>query len=249
MTPRELALAGMVVAGLAFLGLGVRTIARVAPFLWTVESRIGEVTAPDGPVKIGAWATRDGPTDLVTAPLSGQECLVYSYEIQQLANGAWATIGSGVVGGPLLIGDGSGTARIDPTDATPDLHHTTRTASWADPFQPDLQEYVPENRDTGSRLLDWYLALVIPKKLRFVEGRIEEGQFVTVYGESRRAEPVRPGTPTPDFAIGAGPGANSFVITDGSWWHTAWKFGRRGLGYLLIGLVCLGMGLWFLFVE
>lgn len=129
MTPRELVVGGMVVAGLVFQVLGVRTIASVVPLLWTVESRIGDVTPADGPVKIGAWATRDGPTDLVTAPLSGQECLAYSYEIQQLANGAWATIGSGVVGGPLLIEDGSGTARIDPTDATPDLHHTTRTAS------------------------------------------------------------------------------------------------------------------------
>lgn len=238
-----LGLAVFFITGVLGIGFAVRTFRRVAPLLRTAESRIGDVTPEDGPVKIGGRAARDGSTDLVEAPLSEQECLAFAYEIQEMDQGGWATIGSGFVGGPLLIEDGSGTVRIDPTDAIPHLNHSMQDASWDDPFPDELQEYVPERRNTGSKAYDLWLRWSVTRKRRFVEGRIEEGEWFTVFGEPQPAEPVRPGTPTPDISIGAGTGSFSFVITDGSWSRTAWKFGKKGLGQLLIGVLSLGAGL------
>lgn len=229
--------------GAYLLVSGVRQLRPVYHILRNDPRPIRSLSGYGGPVEIQGTAV-EGDDGTVTAPFTGSECLVYTYEVQELRSSGksshWKTLDSGQDGVDFVVDDGTDRVRVDPTGAAVHLGDHTVTVSPGTELPDRLARYVEatdsvEKQDRTVNLL--VTELNVGNEQRFVERRLDVGEGVYVYGEASRGPAPEWGSNLVDAVVGAGETTPVFVISDTSERATAWRIAREGLVRLGFGLL------------
>lgn len=206
---------------------------------------ISDLRSASGPIKIQGRAV-EGTEGTVTPPLSRSPCLLYTYEVEERPGRGggryWKTVDEGMGGVDLIVDDGTGRVRVDPTDAVVSLDGYAKTVKPEEELPERFAEHVArtpglEPQD-GSRLR--YLWGGFSGNIqRFSERRLEVGDDVSVYGQVTGGNETGWGTDQVDAVVGDGRETPMFVISDRGTVGTAWRLARSGLVNLLAGVLFL----------
>lgn len=170
------------VGGVTYLGGALWTVRALEHWrrwrlvLGTSPSRAAETLS--GPVALdGSAAVADGTT---TAPVSGRECLVYTYEVERYARGyrghVWDPVARGQDGVPFELADGSGAVTVDPDGADIVTGGAVNVEKAAD-----------EEPTPALAALNDVAGVSDGDRLRYTEATIEPGDPVYVLGEATQS--------------------------------------------------------------
>jgi hypothetical protein len=214
---------------------------------------VGQLHGHRGPVEIEGQAVPEEDTGTVTAPFTGSECLAYTYEVEELRssgkNSSWRTLDEGEGGVDFIVEDETGRVRVDPQGANIRLESHTIRVSPGDELPGRIESYLASTDDVDKQdgTLDLMVTeLSVGNKQRFTERRLDVGESVYVYGQATRdPETAGWGSNLVDAVVGDGQATPVFVVSDTDERGTAWRFGKRGAGYVVFGLLCVLFGLAF----
>jgi hypothetical protein len=200
-----------------------------------------------GPVQVEGRAIA-GAEGTVTAPLTGSECLAYSYDVEQFGmagdEGVWKTLDTGMGGVDFGIEDDTGRIAVDPVGAEFHFDDHRETVSPGDEMPDHLATFVAGSPDVepSGRTLDLRVREVtLGQRQRFTERRLDVGEQVYVYGEATTGPGVEWGSDLVDSQITDSNALPAFVISDTDHRGTAWRIARPALWKVLIGLNTLGI--------
>jgi len=248
----QLVLLGVATVGGYFLLTGGRELYTVAHILRNDPVPIRTVDGHTGPVEIEGTAVVDEESGTVTAPLTGSDCLAYTYEVQELRSSGkhsdWETLDEGMGGVDFLVDDDTARVRVDPERADVRFESHSVTVPPGTELPDSLARYVAASDavDEQDRTLDLVVTeLSVGNKQRFVERRLDPGERVYVYGHARRGPAAEWGSDLVDAVVGAGDGTPVFVISDTDERGTAWRIARGGLCKTGLGVGALGLAVVF----
>lgn len=240
------------VAAVVFLSLGARELRPAYHVFRNDPIPVRDLHGRSGPVEIEGRAEPDEEAGTVTAPFSGAECLAYEYEAEELRStgksSSWHTLDSGAGGVDFVVADDTGRVPVDPDGADLRLGETTLRVSPGEELPAHLEAYVAATEDVEKQ--DGAVDLLVTElhlgnEQRFVERRLDVGESVYVYGQSRRGPATEWGSDLVDAVVGDGRGAPVFVISDTDERATAWRYVRSGLVRTVVGLLALSFGTYF----
>ncbi|WP_324757633.1 GIDE domain-containing protein [Haloarcula sp. GH36] len=244
----QLVLLGITAVAGYFLLTGGRELSTVYHILRNDPVPIRSVDGHTGPVEIEGTAVVDEESGTVTSPLTGSDCLAYTYEVQELRSSGkhsnWETLDEGMGGVDFLVDDGTDRVRVDPEGADIRFESHSVTVPPGTELPETLAQYVGASDavDEQDRTLNLVVTeLSVGNKQRFIERRLDPGEHVYVYGLARRGPAAEWGSTLVDAVIGAGDGTPVFVISDTDERGTAWRIARDGL--LKAGLGVVGLGI------
>jgi hypothetical protein len=243
----ELALVGgLLIGGILLLTEGPRFQA-VYHILRNAPGPVRDLDGYRGPVQIEGPAVA-GAEGTVTAPLTGSECLAYSYDVEQLGmvgdEGVWKTLTAGMGGVGFVVEDDTGRVAVDPTGAEVHLEDHRETVSPGEDLPGRLAEFVAASPDVDpqDRTVDLRVTEVtIGQRQRFTERRLDVGEQVYVYGQATTGQAVEWGSDLVDSRVADSDALPAFVISDTDHRGTAWRIARPALWKVLIGLNTLGI--------
>jgi|AntDeeMinimDraft_5_1070356.scaffolds.fasta_scaffold00038_47 hypothetical protein len=240
-------LAVFLIVGLAIFLYGARDLRVVYHVLR--DDPVDVYTLPNrpGPVEIEGTA-REGDDGTVTAPFSGQPCLAYEYEVQELRSSGkhshWETLAEGGQAVPFFVDDGDARVRVEPAGAS--LHfgdHVTNVDPGDEPPER-IRQFVAatDDVDAQDRALNLGpLKLNLGNQQKFVERRLDVGETVYVYGEAFEERSGGWGSGMVNAVVRRGERTPVFVVSDAPERATAWRIARGAL-------VATGFGAVFLLV-
>lgn len=247
-------LAVFLAVGLAIFWYGARDLRVVYHVLRNDPVDVSTLPNRPGPVEIEGTA-HEGDDGTVTTPFSGEECLAYEYEAQELRssgkNSHWKTLDEGGAAVPFFLDDGDARVRVEPAGAS--LHfgdHVTKVDPGDEPPER-IREYVAatEDVDAQDRALDLGpLELNLGNQQKFVERRLDVGETAYVYGEAFNESVGGWGSGLVNAVVRRGERTPVFVVSDAPERATAWRIARgalvtAGFGALFLGFVVLfGVG-------
>ena len=238
-----------VLVGLALIGYGVLSL-RPAYYVYRGETDdVVAIERADRPVELEGTASELGGT--VAAPLSGTECLLYEYEVEEYqSNGkhsSWNTVDEGAGGLPFRLEDETASVRVDPAGA--ELALSTAVTLEVDGGEPEpepIREFLATESDLGSENRSIDLRVVefaTGNDRRYHERRLEAGEEVYVFGQSRYDVDARETMRDVAAVIEDGPGMPAFVIGDSCQDGTARRLAKPALVWLGLGLAAIVIGL------
>ncbi|RQH01769.1 GIDE domain-containing protein [Natrarchaeobius oligotrophus] len=235
-------LIGLIVAGLGVAGLAVggSSLRR-----WR---RLGA----DDPVSIASAIAESGTVEIegdvrphdstLESPHFGEECVAYEYAVEKRRNRSsksgsrsrWRTIDSGGASRPFVVQDETGTAYVDPEGASLSLEseRTRKTNAGGEPVRDDggwnvsVSANIPGIGSAGIR------------NRRYTEKRLDVGGHCYAVGTAERP----PAGVDADVAI-VGTDAPTFLISDATEAETRRRLLLRGVGYALVGIAGVALGL------
>lgn len=232
-----------VLFGMVLLALGVAQLRFVLRLRGTEPTPVREVPSVTGPVEIVGAATPD--TEMLVAPVSGEDCLAYDYEILEeeygLESHEWRTLDSGTATVPFLVDDGTSVVLVNPDGADLSFEtETTRTGRKDDP-PPGIERALdsPEESSETPDLRGVNFNGVSDHEFR--EGRLDPAEDVYVYGTPERtvAGEYQPGRV--DAVLRAGDTesmfAPVFVVADGRKHEVIGRLLWRSISGIGLGLL------------
>lgn len=217
---------GPLLGGGVFALLGVVAVGVGASSLrqWYRLTRLDTVSIHDaaldpGPVEIGGDVHADDD-DLLEAPLSRRPCVAYEYRIQRRSSDSWTTVDHGDDRTPFAVADGTGTAYVDPGDASLSLERD-RIAD-VDPHS------LPATVDAQPSLSG---------RRRYVEHRLEVGSVALVHGDGEPAT-----SRDADVQITGGDEAGLFLVGDGAESAVGRRLLNKGAAVTPLGGLFVGVG-------
>ena len=232
----QLVLLGIAAVGGYVLLSGGRELYTVAHILRNDPVPIRTLDGHTGPVEVEGTAVADDEYGTVRSPLTGSDCLAYTYEVQELRssgkNSNWKTLEEGTGGVNFLVDDDTDRVRVDPEGADIRLASHSVTVPPGTELPDALAEFVAASEavDEQDRRLDLVVTeLAVGNKQRFIERRLDPGEHVYVYGLARRGPAAEWGSNRVDAVVGRGEGTPVFVISDTDERGTAWRIARGGL--------------------
>ncbi|MFC6976241.1 GIDE domain-containing protein [Halomicroarcula sp. GCM10025709] len=232
----QLILLGIAAVGGYFFFVGGRELYTVFHILRNDPVPIRTLDGYTGPVEIEGTAVTDDEYGTVRSPLTGTDCLAYTYEVQELRssgkNSNWETLDEGMGGVNFLVDDTTDRVRVDPEGADIRLDSHSVTVPPGTELPESLARYVAASDavDEQDRTLDLVVTeLAVGNKQRFIERRLDPGEHVYVYGLARRGPAAEWGSNRVDAVVGTGAGTPVFVISDTDERGTAWRIARKGL--------------------
>jgi hypothetical protein len=248
-------LVGLAVVAVAsyFVYTGGKELLTVYHILTNDPLPVGQLHGHRGPAEIEGKAVAEADTGTVTAPFTGSECLAYTYEVEELRssgkNSSWHTLDEGQGGVDFIVEDETGRVRVNPqgADIRPEAH--TIRVSPGDELPGRIESYLASSDDVDKQdgTLDLMVTeLSVGNKQRFTERRLDVGESVYVYGQAFRDDRAAEwGSNLVDAVVKRGDATPVFVVSDTDERTTAWRFGRKGLGYVALGVVLLLVALFF----
>ncbi|MFB6200939.1 MAG: hypothetical protein ABEI98_02905 [Halorhabdus sp.] len=223
--------------------------ARELWFAWRVYRgeplAVYELPNETGPVEVQGVAEPDEGT--VSAPISGAECLLCEWEVQERRTDAasdgsrtyWKTLDEGLRGGPFRLADDTASCRVEPAGSVRRLESHTVTVPGGTTPPAEIRSFVAANPNVtpqdGSIDLG-VTELRIGNEQRFVERRLDPGEDCYVYGRAhydpdagRRGGEVN--------VVIDGAGVRRFLIADRRERGVVWNVAKAGLGGVAVGLV------------
>ncbi|SFB69441.1 E3 Ubiquitin ligase [Halobiforma haloterrestris] len=196
----------------------------------------------EGPVELEGTADRIDAT--ATAPLTGSECLVYEYEVEEYQssgkNSSWNTVDRGGGGVPFRLEDETASVRVDPAGA--DLALASEDTIRVDGGEPEpepIREFLATESDLESENTSLDLKIVeiaTGNDRKYHERRLESGEEAYVFGQSRYDVDARERMRDVSAVIEDGPGAPAFVVADASQEVAARRLAKPGLMWIALGL-------------
>ncbi|WP_336326155.1 GIDE domain-containing protein [Halovenus sp. HT40] len=202
----------------------------------------------DGPAEVEGIARGDEKG--VEAPFTGTVCLAYEYEVQEYRSSGkssyWKTLDEGTNSVPFLVEDDTGRVQIDGANA--ELHLSSETLELSPGEEPParIDQYIQQTDDIEQQdsTLDLGITeLNFGNKQRFIERRLDIDESVHVYGTVGRAPAGEWGSDLVDAMLTSSE-KTPLVISDGSERDTAWRIVKGHLGWPLLALGCLLIGLY-----
>jgi len=241
----ELALVGgLLIGGILLLTEGQRFRA-VYHILRNAPGPVQKLAGYGGPVQIEGRAVA-GAEGTVTAPLTGSECLLYSYDVERLdtVDVSWTTLTAGMGGVDFAVEDDTGRVAVDPTGAEFHFEDHRETVSPGDDMSERLAAFVDASSDVDPDTLTLDLRvteITLGNRHRFTERRLDVGEQVYVYGQATTGQAAEWGSDLVDSRVADGDALPAFVISDTDQRGTAWRIARPALWKVLIGLNTLGI--------
>ena len=243
----ELALVGgILIGGIPWFTEGPR-FRTVYHILRNAPRLIRELDGSRGPVQIEGRAVA-GTEGTITAPLTGSECLLYSYDVEQFGpvgdNGQWKTLDTGMGGVDFAVEDDTGCVAVDPTGAEFHFEDHRETVSPGEDMPEHIAKFVAASPDIDpqDRTLDLRVTEVtLGQRQRFTERRLDVGEQVYVYGQATTGQADEWGSDLVDSRVADGDALPAFVISDTDQRGTAWRIARPALWKVFIGLNTLGI--------
>lgn len=243
----ELALlGGLLIGGILLVTEGPRFRAAYH-ILRNAPGPVRELDGSRGPVQVEGRAVA-GAEGTVTAPLTGTECLAYSYDVEQFGpvgdHGAWKTLTTGMGGVDFVVEDDTGRVAVDPSGAEFHFEDHRETVSPGEDMPEHLAEFVAASPDVDPQDLTVNLLVTeftMGQRQRFTERRLDVGEQVYVYGQATTGEAVEWGSDLVDSVVADSDALPAFVISDSDQRGTAWNIARPALWKVLIGLNTLGI--------
>lgn len=247
-------LAGAVLVGLAFLGAGLLLLWR-----WRVLSRddANQFRAGlDGPLEVTGPATAAADSTPFTAAVSRTRCLVCRIEAQKYESsqhgGGWHTIESRTTVRPFVVESPVGDVRVEPDGANPVLDEevvasvgrgeqaTGHTAAFFDAVGIERRS---GTFDVGVTEVGY------GSKYRVREARVDVDEDVYVAGHATTDDGAVGGYGGPDAIVRERTDRSvsqrlfgfPFVVGDGGEATIRRHFRRRGFGFTLAGVLCVGV--------
>ncbi|MXR50833.1 hypothetical protein GRX03_04330 [Halovenus sp. WSH3] len=246
-----LALGGGLVSMLIAVGALVKSKQEFGPAIAIFRNdplAVQDLVYHDGPAEVEGTARGDEKG--VEAPFTGTVCLAYEYEVQEYKSSGqhshWSTLDEGRASVRFLVEDETGAVQIDDADA--ELHLTSETLELSPGDEPParIARYISESEDVEHQdsTLDLGITeLNFGNKQRFIERRLDIDEQVHVYGTVERAPAGEWGSNLVDAMLTSGRNT-PLVISDGSERDTAWRIVKSHLGWPLLAVICLLVGLY-----
>lgn len=175
--------------------------------------------------------------EALKAPLSGNDCVLYEYEIEEYRSSGddsdWVTIDSGKKEQPFYIDDGTGEVVVDPSGADLRLPRDERYRVGSFDELPDTaQGFVRDNPDVDTQTDEWF-----EEDRRYTERQIAAGQTVYVFGKALPRVGHSSATNPDNAVINTDRNTPMFVISDRSESEVMSSMTKRVLGAVLGGFV------------
>lgn len=207
------------------------------------------VERAEEPVELeGTAHTVDGT---VTAPLTGTDCLVYEYEVEEYQSGgnssSWKTVAEGSGSVPFRLEDDTASVRVEPEDA--DLALSTDETFSVDGGEPEpepVEEFLETESDLESEDTSLDLGVVevsTGNNRRYHERRLDPGGEVYVFGQSRYDVDARETMRDVNAVIEDGPETPVFVVADSCQYVAARRLAKPAVFWIVGGLLVFIFGL------
>jgi hypothetical protein len=146
---------------------------------WWTRARVPIAHAPAGEVVriVGRIAAR---RELLRAPLSGRPCVAWRLVIELFGSASWRPCASDDGSSDFEIVDDSGVALVETArfEASIEGDHRVETSSF-EPATPELFALLEKHGLSGPDRFG------VPRSYRFVEGVLEVGDTIAVFGRAR----------------------------------------------------------------
>lgn len=175
----------------------------------------------DGAIELEGTAASGGRT--LRAPFTGTACVACEYEVQEYQNsgngGNWMTLAEDRDVVPFLFEDDTGSVAVDPEGAEFSLDTDAEIESGKDETPPEaVQRFLEgigvEREEGGTRSLG-PISIKRGDRRRYVERRLDPGDLVHVYGQSRWGREVGDVSGTVNAVVGGGKATPFFRISEG----------------------------------
>jgi hypothetical protein len=173
--------------GVLVLAYGLVAVATMARLRWS-EGTVGDLSS--GLLSLTGTAVERGAEGTVTSPVTGEDALVYDYELQRhegtKSRPDWTTHDSGGDGRPFELRTAAGSATVDPAGATVAVDADLQVEFTATPDEvASLGPIADAVAGDGESVVVDGTELVAGEDYRLVERRIEAGTELQVSGSAR----------------------------------------------------------------
>ncbi len=240
----------LVLAGLGAIGVGCWKLRPAYHVSRGDTDDVVTIERATGPVELeGTASVIDGT---VAAPLTKRDCLAYEYEVEEYQssgkNSSWNTVETGSGAVRFRLEDETASVQVDPGGAT--LALTTATTVEVDGGEPEpdpIKEFLETESDLESENTALDLRVVeiaTGNDRRYHERRLEAGDDVYVFGQSRYDVDARETMRDVSAVIEDGPETPAFVVSGSSQDGAARLLVKPVLPWLAGGLVVTLLGGW-----
>lgn len=198
--------------GMAIAGLGLASLRQWYQLHSREPDRAHQVT--EGPTELAGTAQPLESAGTVRSGLTGEECLLYEYVVEEFQQGqhggSWSEVTAGSGGVNFVVGDETGRVVVDPEGATTvlDREFSEQIEGGSEPSAAVSSFLERSDVDHESRTFDIGVTeLSLGDRHRFRESRIHPGESVYVSGIADRQ--------VSDYDVGFG-GPDAVIRADGS---------------------------------
>lgn len=184
-------LAVVLPVGLAIAAVGFASLRQYYRLARRSPAAVHRVT--EGPTEIEGTAEPRDSGATVRSGLTGEECLLYEYDVEEYEEGrhggSWNEVASGTDGVTFVVGDETGRVLVDPDGARTVLDREYgETLDYGDEPSGALASFLERSDvDHENRTIDLGITtLQVGDKHRFRERRIHAGETVYVAGVADR---------------------------------------------------------------
>ena len=231
--------------GVAVLAYGLREGLLGYRLHATDPTPIRDLANVSGPVEVAGTArVHDGT---VAAPLTGTPCLAYEWAVTERRRDSdgdttWTTIASGNAATPFRVDDGVASVLVDPTTADLRLAEAREIRVGSGERPPDaVRAFVEREPDVDPEFREFSVGpfdLSSGNARRYRESRLDPDEPVYVYGTTTYA----PGESREVGQVNARiEGGRPFVVADGTESEATRRVLLRALGFLVFGLLWVGL--------
>ncbi len=200
-----------------------------------------------GAVEVEGTAASGGRT--LKSPFTGTPTLVCEYKIQEWKssgkNSHWETLHENLNAVPFLLEDDSGSVAIDPDGAEYSLERDAEIESDGGETPPEeIQEFLDSvgvEREEGGETSIGPLSIHHGDRRRYIERRIDAGDEIHVYGQSRHGRSIGDVSGTVNAVIGSGKATPRFRISKGSESDAIRRQIKSGATYAIFGAVIVAI--------
>jgi len=200
-----------------------------------------------GVVEVEGTAASGGRT--LQSPFTGTSTLVCEYKIQEWRSSGksshWETLHENLNAVPFLLEDDTGSVAIDPEGAEYSLERDAEIESGSGETPPEeIQEFLEKvgvEREEGGKTSLGPISFNRGDRRRYIERRIDAGDEIHVYGQSRHGRSIGDVSGTVNAVIGSGRATPRFRISEGSESDAIWRQVKSGATYAIFGAVIAGI--------
>ncbi|AFZ72331.1 GIDE domain-containing protein [Natronobacterium gregoryi] len=242
--------------GALFVLIGVALVAvgcwKLRPVYHVYSGGIDDVVSverAETPVELEGTATAAEET--ISSPLTGTDCLVYEYEVeehQSSGNGSsWNTVAEGAAAVPFRLEDDTAGVRVEPEEADCALSTAVTVGVDGGEQEPtQVEEFLETESELESENRSIDLGVVevsTGNNRRYYERRLDPGEDVYVFGQSHYDIDARETMRDVGAVIEDGPETPAFVVADSCQYVAAKRLARPGLRWTGGGVLAAAIGL------
>ncbi|HMB51068.1 MAG TPA: GIDE domain-containing protein [Natronoarchaeum rubrum] len=218
---------------------------------WTLRRNdplpVMDVANATGVVEIEGSAESGGRT--LQSPFTETPCLVCQYQVKEWQssgqNSHWKTLYEGNESVPFLVEDDTGSVTVDPEGAEFALDEDADIESDGGETPPErVQRFLDQigvDREEGGETSIGPISFNRGDRRKYVEKRLDPGDPVHVYGQSRSGRTAGEVSGSVNAVVGSGRATPNFRISEGDESAAIRRHVKSGAIYAVFGAVIAGI--------